>query len=133
MNKSKKGFTLIELIIVIVILGILAAIAIPKFVGFSSEAKKSAINGIAGSLKSAMSIVHSKWLVNGADDTTVTLSDGTTVEVYNADNDSRSGYPKANNNGILKAIDYSTSGGLTVDTSTTNKVIFKGWKGIKST
>ena len=112
--KEKKGFTLIELIIVIVILGILAAIAIPKFIGFSKEAKISALHGIEGSLKSAMSIVHSKWLVSGANSDTVTLEDGTTVDVYNADNDSRSGYPKASNDGILKAIEYSTSGGLQV-------------------
>jgi len=121
---NRKGFTLIELIIVLVILGILAAIAIPKFVGFSKEAKISSLNSIAGSIRSAMEIVHSKWMVSGANSNTVTMDDGTVVRVYNRANDKRSGYPEASNNGILKAINYSTSGGLQVITRR-NIVIFQ--------
>lgn len=54
--KKQSGFTLIELVMVIVIIGILAAIAIPKFVDLSSEAQQAAVNGIAGSLSSASAI-----------------------------------------------------------------------------
>ncbi|MBF0125319.1 MAG: prepilin-type N-terminal cleavage/methylation domain-containing protein [Magnetococcales bacterium] len=54
-NRSEAGFTLIELVMVIVILGILSAVATPKFTSLVDEAEKSAIKGIAGALSSASS------------------------------------------------------------------------------
>ena len=64
-NRKEKGFTLIELVMVIVILGILAAFALPRFADLGGDARQSSIKGAAGAVKSAAAIAHSAWLANG--------------------------------------------------------------------
>ena len=63
--KSSQGFTLIELVVVIVILGILAATAAPKFMDLQSDAKVSAIKGMEAALKSMDQMVYGKAVIEG--------------------------------------------------------------------
>ena len=61
----QHGFTLIELIIVIIILGILAVVAAPKFVSLSDEAQKAQIQGIGAAFQSGVNQIHTKWQISG--------------------------------------------------------------------
>ncbi|MEW6445645.1 MAG: pilin [Pseudomonadota bacterium] len=90
---GQQGFTLIELVIVIVILGILAAIAIPKFISLQREARIAAVDGFYNALKSGSNIVYAKAAANGnADVANVNIDlDGDAVTDLVADY----GYPEA--------------------------------------
>ncbi|MBX9763726.1 MAG: type II secretion system GspH family protein [Pseudomonadaceae bacterium] len=108
MNKQQSGFTLIELIMVIVILGVLAAFALPRFADFSNEARAASMNGIAGSVRSASAISRAAFLAEGD-------SAATTVEIEGVDIALANGYPAATAAGITAAAQV---GGVTATPGT---------------
>ncbi|MEZ8027853.1 hypothetical protein A1OW_07920 [Enterovibrio norvegicus] len=101
--KRQGGFTLIEMIVVIVILGILAVTAAPKFLSFKDDAQEGALQGLKAAMQSGASITYSSFLIKG--ETAGTGDDAGKsfvgdVEVVN-------GFPSATEAGIGNAISIS--------------------------
>ena len=122
MRRNNGGFTLIELIVVIVILGILAVTAAPKFIDLQSDARLATLNGMKAAINSAVSLTYGKSLVLGKEKekkVSITINGSPVSVCY--------GYPCAAATEIQKVLDIgvfdacsgnSTSGNSTSGNST---------------
>ena len=122
--KRNAGFTLIELVIVIIVLGILAATAVPKFINLQDDAKEAAMKGVESALHSAANIVYSKSAIDGteaASGSSITDA-GTTIKT-------EYGYPDATVDGIGEAVELS---GFSSAATTTGTPSIKYWNGSAS-
>jgi len=114
-KSAQSGFTLIELIMVVVILGILSAVAIPRFADLGTEARIASLEGLAGAMKSSSAIVHAKWLVTSPQISPVTVEGGSVAVTA-------TGYPDDTTSGIAVAAqidsnDYATVANATAGTT----------------
>ena len=113
---KQEGFTLIELIVVIVILGILAVTAAPKFIDLQGDARASALQGLAGAMKGAATLVHGKALVankvSSSGDQFVCIGSTSQSSCSETSKDAvrvKCGFPDATEDGILRALDGTFS------------------------
>lgn len=110
--KQQGGFTLIELVVVIALLGILAAFAIPRFASLEREARSATTQGLSGSVRSAAAMAHGLYLATGA---TPVNMEGNNIAIVN-------GYPSAGT--IADTLADSTGFAVSVDTPAAGSTTF---------
>jgi MSHA pilin protein MshA len=104
-KSSQSGFTLIELVVVIVILGILAAFAVPRFARLDGQARIASLRAMEGSLRSGSALARSMWLAIGTNPPTVPM-EGQNVAILG-------GYPAPTATGIVNTLASGTVVALT--------------------
>jgi MSHA pilin protein MshA len=108
-NLKARGFTLIELVVVITILGILAAFAIPKFISLDQQARIATVNGLVGTVKSAAALARSLGQATG-NPASVTMEGVAVAMVNNYPDSVAGGIPNAIN---VVAADFTYAPGTT--------------------
>ncbi|WP_367988071.1 type II secretion system protein [Vibrio sp. NTOU-M3] len=118
--KRQGGFTLIELVVVIVILGILAVTAAPRFLNLQDDARNASLQGLKGAMAGAAGIIYGKAAIEGEDN----KADGA-VSAANETIDTVWGYPEASTTGITRAVSGLDSDWVQVTTvSAANSIAY---------
>jgi prepilin-type N-terminal cleavage/methylation domain-containing protein len=124
-QKKSKGFTIVELVVVIIILGILAATALPRFLNVESDAQAGVADGIRASILSGSNMAHAKYIANGKS-VHLDLDDSGTWTTADLGL-SATGYPQGTTNGsvvtdncsnVLSVLLNNTTSGMVVDAAT---------------
>lgn len=120
--KKQKGFTIIELIAVIVILGVLSITATIKYMEIQKDAKHSVVNALASTLNSAIMLVYAKSEIQGTESGTGSINiGGSTLETHY-------GYPSATERGITKAISFDKDKWKILPTIGARRSVLLIWK-----
>lgn len=106
---KSRGFTLIELVVVIVILAILSVYAAPRFLGVNTDAKKATMEAIGGSMRTGIELVHAKAAVQGLDSGSQTIDiNGVMIAVSG-------GYPSVNGSDSFTDLNSQVQAWLDID------------------